>query len=491
MEHSPEKPKVAFIVPNSLIQRFREYLEKRGQLDKTGRIWTEDNGAAKVAHIPTTIPVPHGNNKEHFLQAMKLDLGEILGLTSSELESVTLDAVSEVFSRRQERMPSNGARALLGAFQRWSGIQLLEHYNEPGMQPSDPLKKVTDLAPSYIVYKPMALFAPGSFDSDLWKTFEVEDNKALQLELYKKIAEALDVTHIAVNAPIQIFIEADGGVANIQRRPTEIRPLYGDFGQVTTMDPTSEEFNRMLWVTDKHHGIAEVWAPLYTMHSRGNINEKSRLLDMLNREVAPDYPPKSTAVDLYAGIGYFAFCYAKAGMAKVLCWELNPWSVEGMRRGSRINKFKIQTFGKEQLAEKNFQLRLEAQTGSIYDKPDDQILAFEEDNMNAVARVTVLRAHIPPIRHVNCGLLPTSEPSWPLAVQIVDPIKGGWIHVHLNARDTEIVDRCEEVFRKFEVLVMEHIGTRFEARCESLSKVKSFAPSVFHYVIRIRVGSRF
>ena len=43
---------------------------------------------------------------------------------------------------------------------------------------------------------------------------------------------------------------------------------------------------------------------------------------------------KSVLWDLYAGIGYFAFSYAKAGVGKVLCWEINPWSVDGLRRGA-------------------------------------------------------------------------------------------------------------------------------------------------------------
>src|SRR5690606_6675835 len=71
-----------------------------------------------------------------------------------------------------------------------------------------------------------------------------------------------------------------------------------------------------------------------------------RLLNFHSGQKDPPPPGRAAplhgkwAVDLYAGIGYFAFSYARLGL-RVLCWEVNPWSVEGLRRGAEANGFGV------------------------------------------------------------------------------------------------------------------------------------------------------
>ncbi|KAH6613435.1 hypothetical protein F5144DRAFT_616378 [Chaetomium tenue] len=184
---------------------------------------------------------------------------------------------------------------------------------------------------------------------------------------------------------------------NVLRSPTHLHPLHGDFGPPPSSTPTrpsQADFDAALWVTTKQNGLVQVWAPAHTMFSRGNVKEKARLLSFHdddartpNPNPAPNPttpqatptpspnppltstpltsqppPPTTTktnrtnpptlhnkhnhALDLYAGIGYFAFPLARLGL-RVLCWELNAWSVEGLRRGAAANGFSVRVISSE------------------------------------------------------------------------------------------------------------------------------------------------
>lgn len=185
------------------------------------------------------------------------------------------------------------------------------------------------------------------------------------------------VTHLAVNEGIPLHSAAKPGAGgeseNFLRSPSGLRMLYGDFGpggeeegEEEGKGPTKDDFARAFWVSTKQNGITQTWAPRWTMFSRGNVKEKARVLrfhepppppqqvnvdltnqnqngngngneneseDLSHRHIPASQRASAVAVDLYAGIGYFAFSYAAAGFGKVFCWELNAWSVEGLRRG--------------------------------------------------------------------------------------------------------------------------------------------------------------
>ncbi|KAL2155478.1 hypothetical protein VTH82DRAFT_220 [Thermothelomyces myriococcoides] len=211
------------------------------------------------------------------------------------------------------------------------------------------------------------------------------------------------LTHLAINEGIPLHLpsrlpstKGDGNQTggevehkeeNLLRSPTRLQPLHGSFGNPSPPpNPSPSDFDSALWVSTKQNGLVQTWAPLHTMFSRGNIKEKARLLSFRHhhhrtkpgsghrseaaqdKDDAPPTTAKVTtmtttsvgskrssrgqrqqqqqrlrqwrryAVDLYAGIGYFAFSYARLGL-RVLCWELNPWSVEGLRRGAAANGF--------------------------------------------------------------------------------------------------------------------------------------------------------
>ena len=221
------------------------------------------------------------------------------------------------------------------------------------------------------------------------------------------------------------------------------------------------------------------------MFSRGNLSEKKRILELGalrgHREPRDTGLEEISAVDLYAGIGYFAFSYAKAGVRTVLCWELNPWSVEGLRRGAAENGWgcRISRCGEEAIEARN--------DVSKFVMGEERLLVFNEDNEKAAERIRKMRELLPPIRHVNCGLLPTSEKSWGVAVQTLDPVQGGWIHAHENVPVAELEHRKATIVRHFAALLHAHSTAErpFDVFCNHVESVKSYGPSINHCVFDI------
>lgn len=83
----------------------------------------------------------------------------------------------------------------------------------------------------------------------------------------------------------------------------------------------------------------------------------------------------SCAVDLYCGIGYFTFSYLAAGAKTILGWDLNPWSMEGLRRGAVANKWSVDVyFG-------------DTRTVNIFLADEKKLTAFNESNEVALARI--------------------------------------------------------------------------------------------------------
>lgn len=214
------------------------------------------------------------------------------------------------------------------------------------------------------------------------------------------------------------------------------------------------------------------------MFSRGNISEKARLLSLDSVEQAVDEGRASgkgcCAVDLYAGIGYFAFSYLKAGFDQVLCWDLSPWSIEGLRRGAAANKWSCRV-----LTDRGHFESCEAH--------DAKMLIFNESNEAAIDRISVLKTKLPPIRHVNCGLLPTSRGSWRIALDILDSDLDGWVHVHENFAVNEVDLKAEEVREAFQAMLRQ-AGMNGVVAIDCLSRLKSYAPGVIHCVVDLRIA---
>ena len=330
---------------------------------------------------------------------------------------------------------------------------------------------------SYTIYGLMVLLSSGSFETQAWREVRDQCSSEDVNNLYESIAKHFKVTHIAINNPIPP-IQVNSQEENIIRSPINFTPRYGDFGPNTCKSPpTREDFDNAFWVTAKQNGIYQTWAPRWTMFSRGNITEKARLLTLSSVLEAVEQGKadrkRCAAVDLYAGIGYFAFSYLKAGMSKVLCWDLNPWSIEGLRRGAGANKWSAAIFD-------------ECQSLDDFGDGDAELLVFSESNEYASERMAVMKDRLPPIRHVNCGLLPTSIGSLQTALDVLDTGMGGWIHVHEKFGVHEIDQKAEQIRQAFGQELAKR-GRNVAVELESIHQVKSYAPGVMHCVLDLYI----
>lgn len=401
-----------------------------------------------------------------------------------------------------------------------------------------PLSK--KLCKSYTVYGCMLLLPQNALEGPEWSPLEplihnnnIDNNNTALNDLYKYIAKELKITHIASNKPIPLHHHPHPPPANVAntcndnnnnnettptssenilRAPINFTPLYGDFGPETCSQPhpTQEDFDKAFWVTAKQNGIYQVWAPRWTMFSRGNISEKARLLTLGSvREAVEDaaaardgreggeeeeeeeerelQPPGFAAIDLYAGIGYFAFSYLRAGADQVWCWDINPWSIEGLLRGAKANKWEAVLLSHGMDHFDGDLLQETATTSMPKETPKKgirkaKLLVFNESNIHAPERLQQYLFPPPPpplpqphhhppqiiIRHINLGLLPSSRESLSLAAQIlslqhqhqqkqvtstpqkeVKPSqkrKGytSWIHMHENFLLEEILAKANE-----------------------------------------------
>ena len=301
----------------------------------------------------------------------------------------------------------------------------------------DPSTLLSTIPKRWSIYPPLALLPQSSFSSPEWKEYLDLFDDARNL-FYSQITLSLKATHLALNSPIQ---------SSDIRSPC-ITPLYGDFGPVVNGIPAQTDLHNAFWVTAIQNGIKQTWAPTYTMFSRGNITEKSRILKF------PDVKGYEIA-DLYVGIGYFAFSYLKAGAKRVWGWDLNPWSMEGLRRGAEMNKWTC-IVNPENVG-------------------DERIVVYNENNLKAVERLR--RSNIR-VKHVNLGLLPSSQGSWKIAAEILDE-NGGWIHVHGNCHDTEIKEWRDAVVEEFNRL----FGECWTVEIKEQFRVKEFGPGVGHWVL--------
>ncbi|KAJ0125425.1 tRNA wybutosine-synthesizing protein 2 [Diaporthe amygdali] len=374
---------------------------------------------------------------------------------------------------------------------------------------------VAEAPKRWVTYEPMVLLPSGSFTSPTWKNVLSAVSSECRNDLWEIILRHVrektreKVTHLAANDGIPLTVATQPGTQgsahdspeeqlhqqqqeNVLRSPIGLRILHGDFGpsETPSRTVTSDDFARAFWARTKQNGIHQTWAPRWTMFSRGNVKEKARLLAFHDAPKSPSDETsqlahrvqsratlsKSWAVDLYAGIGYFVFSYARLGM-RVLCWELNPWSVEGLRRGAGANGWPVKIIQGPDLARPTHELVSE----------EDRIVVFLENNEEAARRVHELRSRGLDllVRHVNCGLLPRSDDSWEAARAILGRAEeGGWLHLHENVGVKDIERRRIEIQGLFDGL-NESDGAARAAKVENVELVKTFAPDVWHCVFDV------
>lgn len=356
----------------------------------------------------------------------------------------------------------------------------------------------------WVTYEPMVLLPSGSFITAPWTQMLASVSSEFRDELWRMILHNIGekssekTTHLAVNDGIPLTLASQSGTnsshqkdqENILRSPIGLRTLYGDFGrpEINGHSVSDEDFARAFWASTKQNGIYQTWAPRWTMFSRGNVKEKARLLAFHEQqqqagERAHRMRPRSAlkgtwAIDLYGGIGYFVFSYAKLGM-RVLCWELNPWSVEGLRRGACANGWSVKVVKGDELSRPTAELV----------SAEDMIVVFLENNDQAARRVRELRSHglDLPVTHVNCGLLPRSDDSWQAAREILGEEGAGWLHLHENVAVKDIQGRKAEIQSAFDDWDQCDGGGDRSASVEHVELVKTFAPNVWHCVFDVYI----
>ncbi|KAH6614025.1 S-adenosyl-L-methionine-dependent methyltransferase [Boeremia exigua] len=309
--------------------------------------------------------------------------------------------------------------------------------------------------------------------------------------LWTHLATALHCTHIALNAPIPASHAPHSVHArdahNLLRSPAHLVPVHGDFGPGVTaarlLEPSGRDFEEAFWVQVVQRGVVQVWAPRWTMFSRGNVGEKGRVLGTPDTNAAPAAvappPPVSAAVDLYAGIGYFAFSYRRAIAPLVLGWEINPWSIEALRRGAAANNWRVWTAWAEDVWPTTT-------TTTTPTPPAHDFWLFAAPNETAPAILSALGPRLA-VRHVNLGLLPLSRASWPAAVGALNAREGGWVHAHENVGEGEMGPRRGEVEGVFQRLVDGRWGGGRRVRVVHVQRVKMYAPGVVHAVFDVWV----
>lgn len=432
---------------------------------------------------------------------------------------------------KSKRPPHRKNNPISSAILSWASTLPSPFLEQIGQRPDDIGRAlVADGPKRWVVYEPMVLLPSNSFATGIWKTILGFLDKPVVETLWIRILTEISqrsresLTHLAVNESIPLHIaeteaEPESTAAdprrshgegpctaapllareNVIRRPTRLRMLYGDFGPGTSIarggrDAVAEEdFEAAFWVSTKQNGIRQIWAPRWTMFSRGNVKEKARLLAFhnappptptgdreegrLSRRVRPRTSLKDKwAVDLYAGIGYFVFSYARLGLG-VLCWELNPWSVEGLRRGADANGWPVRVVKGADLALPMAELV----TGR------ERIVVFLEDNQHARRRIEELRIASTvemDVVHVNCGLLPSTVQTWEPAWSIIVGAGDGWLHLHENVGAADIQRRRQEIQEVFNAWARLGGQNRI-ASVEHVEQVKTFAPNVWHCVFDV------
>jgi tRNA wybutosine-synthesizing protein 2 len=364
------------------------------------------------------------------------------------------------------------------------------------------------------VYRPMLLLPSGSFESEDWADFlRLPEIHNLKTNLWGKILAAVSkkdggqpLTHLAVNQGIPQCVEdvSKDQKVNTLRSPSGLRMLYGDFGpargpSTSWLTHTVSDFEEAFWVSTKQNGIYQTWAPRYTMFSRGNIKEKARIASFhrSRKEVGTKISyetsrsqlcGRASAVDLYGGIGYFVFSYVQMGMDRVLCWEINPWSVEALRRGAVQNGWSVKVAKGDELMKPMHEIVAGKET----------IVVLEESNERAGDRMTELRNWeasqlmegaeplVGDIIHVNGGFLPSSETTWQMSLGLVSRNRDSWLHLHENVGVHDIGSRELDVTEKF-VGWVGHQGQNRDVRVQT-ERVKSFAPGVEHCVFDVHLS---
>ncbi|MEE6513035.1 hypothetical protein FKM82_020468 [Ascaphus truei] len=215
------------------------------------------------------------------------------------------------------------------------------------------------------------------------------------------------------------------------------------------------------WVEHVDNGIRYSFDVTKCMFSAGNVAEKQRVASLCcSGEVV---------VDLYAGIGYFTLPFlVHAGASFVHACEWNPHAITALRQNLELNGV------------------------------SEKCQIHEGDNRQLPLRDVADR--------VNLGLIPTSEPGYPVACKVLRKDTGGVLHIHHNVDcfhgrrgsaaggggEEETVEDsgrraawkewAESAQRRIHATLEEVHGNPWQTKIMRVERVKSYAPHVDHVV---------
>lgn len=474
----------------SCIKTVKTALEDKGCLDTKRKFMAiEEDDRAKKMLVPTTLRRGSISDAE---------IWKLLDLEPQVSRLVTVRALDGNDNDGMKHSVEVIGFPIEQALRTW----YMSLSSEAHDQINENIEELASMVPKrWSIYTPMVLLPSGSFQSPVWQhilsalsTSDLEQLwRGILLTISKK--EGGTFTNLAVNSGIPLTNSTSTEEENILRTPSGLIILHGNFGPALSPDvsPTEQDFKNAFWVSTRQNGIYQTWAPRYTMFSRGNVKEKARLLKFhtspsavegSGREIGKKGVEGKVAVDLYAGIGYFVFSYAKLGM-NIVGWEINPWSAEGLRRGAIGNGWSVRIVKGRELIKPTLDI--------LYTLGNwEQIVIFLEDNVRARERVGDMKRGCIDgtalIMHVNMGLLPSCEASWKTAWGALNNCKFGWLHLHENVKEEDIESRRLEIQEIFQSWEADSSLTR-SLKTEWVERVKTFAPGVWHCVFDIYIAT--
>ena len=215
-------------------------------------------------------------------------------------------------------------------------------------------------------------------------------------------------------------------IATDNLRSSQVTMIYGDSGEVEFID----------------HGVKFYLDVTKVMFSSGNVTERHRIgdIDMTGECI----------VDAFAGIGYYTLpMLVRSNAKQVYACELNPNSIQALTRGAELNNV------------------------------TDRLTILHGDNQETLPKLRNVADR------VHLGILPSSEPTWRLAVDCLKN-SGGILHLHMNLNDSEI-----DSFTKYCIDVISDYALQ---HCDfsnvsllHVEKVKWYAPHIRHVVLDLRI----
>ncbi|MDG1545995.1 MAG: hypothetical protein P8Q55_01240, partial [Candidatus Poseidoniaceae archaeon] len=194
------------------------------------------------------------------------------------------------------------------------------------------------------------------------------------------------------------------------------------------------------WVELLDFGVKFAFDACKVMYSSGNVTERHRIgnMDMKGE----------TIVDCYAGIGYYTLpMLVRSGAELVHACELNHHSITALEWGAKANNV------------------------------SDRLIIHQGDNAISLTELEGIadRCHL--------GLLPSSQPTWKLAIACLKE-KGGILHIHMNVEEEKIEQWINSTIHSLQQYVIE-LKRNYNVEVLHLEKVKWFAPRVRHVVLDV------